>query len=303
MTTVRFSAMGTEIVALVPARAWDEARGELVRLFSEWESRLSRFRADSELSALNRSGGTPRVVSRILLDAVMAAIAGARATGGAFDPTLGAHLAQLGYDRTFTDVARDAPPDPAPRRPGGGWRRIWIDAERRLVMLPRAVHLDLGGLAKGMAVDAGLARLAEIGATPALLSAGGDLAATAPPEGQDPWCVAVDGRYGRRLVALAGGAIATSGIARRRWRRGGEERHHLIDPRTGRPAAGDLWSASVAASTCARAEVAATAAFVLGSDRGAGFLASRRLPGLLIDRDGAAHPVGGWPADREAAAA
>jgi FAD:protein FMN transferase len=113
----------------------------------------------------------------------------------------------------------------------------------------------------------------------------------------------VDGRYGRRLVALAAGAIATSGIARRRWRQGGEERHHLIDPRTGRPAAGDLWSASVAATTCARAEVAATAAFVLGSARGAGFLASRRLPGLLVDRDGTAHRVAGWPAERQAAAA
>lgn len=303
MTTIRFSAMGTEIVALVPGNVWDEARGELVRLFGEWESRLSRFRPDSELSQLNRSRGTPRHVSPMLLEAVKVAIAGARATDGAFDPTLGAHIAALGYDRSFTEVAPDAPASPAAPRPGGGWRRIWIDGERRLVMLPRGVHLDLGGLAKGMAVDAGLARLAEIGATPALLSAGGDLAASAPPEGQEPWCVAVDGRYGRRLVALAAGAIATSGIARRRWRQGGEERHHLIDPRTGRPAAGDLWSASVAATSCARAEVAATAAFVLGSARGAGFLASRRLPGLLVDRDGTAHRVAGWPAERQAAAA
>jgi thiamine biosynthesis lipoprotein len=287
--------MGTEVCVLAPLAEVDRAERAVRALFGEWESTLSRFRPDSELSRLNARAGTPVAVSPLLFEVVAAALAAARATGGAFDPTLLPDLVRLGYDRTFADL----PVDSAARRNrafgGGRWRGIRLDRARRTILLPPDTALDLGGIAKGMAVDAALE---ELTIPTALVDAGGDLAVRGAPPGRRSWRLAVEGS--REPVALRRGALATSGSTRRRWLQDGVVRHHLIDPRTGEPAVSGVLSATVAAATCRQAEVAATAAFVLGPAEGAALLERHGLAGLLV-RPRGIDAVGRWP-ERQIAA-
>jgi len=145
-----------------------------------------------------------------------------------------------------------------------------------------------------MAVDAGLRELVARGVGTAVVEAGGDLAVAGLPPGAAAWPVALEARHGSRDVAISSGALATSGISRRAWRRGGVEQHHLVDPRTGEPARNDLWSVTAAADTCARAEVAAKVAFVLGRAGAARFLLRLGISALLVGRDGGEALVGTW---------
>lgn len=297
MRRLALRAMGTEVTVVAESAVVGEARAEVARLFERWEQALSRFRADSELSRLNAAAGRPVVVSELLLGALSAALAAARATAGLYDPTLLRALEWLGYDRSFELVPAQAPAAaaPPPAVSGGAWRRIRVDDQTRTVTLPAGVGVDLGGIGKGMAVDAAIERLRAGGVTVAMVNAGGDLRVLGTPPGGDSWPVAIDGPSGTITVPLARGALATSGVGRRRWRQGGAERHHLLDPRSGQPARTGLWSVTVAAAACAQAEVAAKTAFILGPRAGADFLAGKRLAGLLASDSGRWQAAGSWP--------
>ncbi len=278
--------MGTEIAVLAPLERIGPAEEAVRAVFGEWESILSRFRPESELSRLNARAGRPIAVSSLLYDVVASALGAARATRGAFDPTLLPDLVRLGYDRTFADLPADAS-GAARRLPflGGQWHGVRVDSERRRILLPHAAALDVGGIAKGMAVDAALDRLEhELGIGTALVDAGGDLAVRGLPPGQRSWRIAIEGTT--RPVALRHGALATSGSSRRCWLQDGIRRHHLIDPRTGEPTTSGLSSVTVAAATCRQAEVGATAVFVLGATAGATLLERHGLAGLLIGSRG-----------------
>ncbi len=296
MQRIAFPAMGTTVTLLLPVG--DAVRGtEAVRtLFATWERTLSRFRPDSELACLNAHAGASVVVGPLLYDVVATALAAARATDGLYDPTLLRQIVALGYDRSFDRLPRYLPVVASVAGGGGGWRRIVLDAAPRRITMPPGVGLDLGGIAKGLAVDAALARLATLDITPALVNAGGDLAVRGLPPGREAWSIAVPGRHQSWTIPLHHGAIATSGIARRRWRQGETTRHHLLDPRTGQPAASGLWSVTVAAGTCGQAEVAAKTAFLLGAADGADMLTTHGLAGVLVAMDGAWRTAGGWPA-------
>ena len=284
--------MGTTVTVVLPASDAAAATG-VEALFATWETALSRFRPESELSQLNASAGRTVSVSPLLLLVVEAALRAARATDGIFDPTLQPHLAALGYDRTFDDVAPDGPP-PAPLGPGGSWRSIEVDRAAGTVRLPAGAGLDLGGIAKGMAVDEAVSVLRGRGVATAVVEAGGDLAVTGLLPGALAWPVAVEVVDGRREISIASGGLATSGISRRSWRRGGADQHHLVDPRTGSSARNDLWSVTAAAATCAQAEVAAKVAFVLGRAEAALFLSRLGISALLVGRDGSEALVGPW---------
>jgi thiamine biosynthesis lipoprotein len=138
-------------------------------------------------------------------------------------------------------------------------------------------RLDLGGIAKGYAVDRACAILDDVG--PCLVNAGGDLAGRGRL-----WPVGVETADGQITLGLEEGAIATSGRDRRRWRRGGAEAHHLIDPSTGAPADGDLVRVTAVAPTAAEAEVHAKAIF-LG--------AAAETPAVLVTADGRTVLAGG----------
>jgi thiamine biosynthesis lipoprotein len=100
---------------------------------------------------------------------------------------------------------------------------------------------------------------------------------------------------GGQVVALRSGGLATSGTASRNWMRGSRRFHHLVDPATGEPASGCWRTASVAAASCVDANIASTAAIVLG-DGAPAWLAQRQLPARLVAGDGTVHVVGAWPA-------
>jgi thiamine biosynthesis lipoprotein len=287
--------MGTSVDVLVPVSA-----GGLVRrveaLFSSWHATLTRFSPDSELSRLNASAGRPVRVSDLLLEVADAALGAAAETNGIFDPTLLHEINALGYDRTFDEVrSRDAS-SAASTTPAGsrtrGWPDVRVDRTRRTITLPTGLGLDLGGIAKGMAVDAALALLAGAGCQTAAVDAGGDLAVIGSTG--TGWPLRVELPSGWRTISIVGGALATSGISRRRWRMGDAQMHHLLDPRTGAPAVTDLWSVTVAAGTCREAEVASTTAFVLGPDAGVPWLAERGRDGLFVFQDGRQIEAGPW---------
>ncbi|MBX5449802.1 FAD:protein FMN transferase [Thermogemmatispora sp.] len=304
-----FQAMGTTVSYLLPAEH-GERGGELITdLFSRWEAVLSRFLPQSELARLNRSAGQWVEVSELLYVVLTHALEAAAASDGLYDPTLLPQLQQLGYDRSFelleqageaarpgeSSRAGQAQACESEQRAGGAWRHIEVDPVLRRVRLPIGVQLDFGGIAKGMAVDTALGALRRRGMMPALVNAGGDLAVAGLPPDSEHWAIAVPGHQGGWTIPLRRGAMATSGIARRRWWQAGALRHHLLDPRTGLPVANGLWSVTVVADRCEQAEVAAKVAFILGPDQGPAFLRRHGLAGLLVYEDGRWESVAPWP--------
>ena len=259
----------------------------------------SRFRQDSEISALNRADGQAVVVSELFAELIRVGLDAAQETAGAVDPTLGAQLQQLGYDQTFRDVPRNGPAITVQLRRPASWRAVEFDREARTVRLPAGVQLDLGATAKAHASDLAAAAAHAATGAPVLISLGGDIAVAGDtPEGGWTIAVAEDSAAelsaSHPLVTIAWGGLATSSTTVRRWRRGEEVVHHLLDPLTARPATGPWRTATVAGRTCLEANVAATAAIVLGSSAPP-WLAARGLPARLVSRTGDVQTVRGWP--------
>jgi thiamine biosynthesis lipoprotein len=280
-----FRAMGTVIELLLDADDAEQAQSAFRAVeeeFKRLEAMLSRFRPDSELSQLNRDG---RILAPPDLERVVGLALDARErTAGRFDPTVYDALARAGYDRSFEQVEPDAAADAAADAAGpqgarcGG--RVTIDPATGWIEIEPGFHIDLGGIGKGYAVDRAIEILAVVG--PCVVNAGGDLAV----RGDKPWPIGVEDGP---TLELTRGAIATSGRDRRHWRRDDEERHHLIDPATGRPAQTDLLRMTVVASTAIEADVLAKTLFLGGEQEAA----AAGVPALLVCADGRKRLVGG----------
>jgi thiamine biosynthesis lipoprotein len=286
------------------------------------DAQASRFRPDSEISTVLSSGGT-HPISAGLAEVVAVALAAAQWTDGLTDPTVGRALISLGYDRDFAAIMpSDREPLPA-RVPG--WRRVRLDG--RTLTVPAGIVLDLGATAKGLGADRAARSAYQAACTGGVLvSLGGDLAVLGrPPAGGWPILVADEHRQTRQARNLNGvpggaadsaaagagpagaadpatsqqirithGGLATSSVTCRQWLRAGQTLHHIIDPRTGRPAAGPWRTVSVAAASCAEANAAATAAIVAG-EQAADWLAAQGLPARLVGHDGSIRRTPGWP--------
>lgn len=283
--------------------ALDEAVRIATHEVAALDRACSRFRDDSELTRLNRSGGGTFAVGALLFEALDAALHAASATGGLVDPTVGTSLAALGWDRDFAQVV--VRPHAEARFafvPAAGWRAIQVDAQTHRVRIPARVELDLGATAKAFAADRIAARISGATGARVLVSLGGDLAVRGALRGG--WPVLVTDNHRRRgggqVVAISGGGLATSSTTVRRWRRGGRDLHHIVDPSTGEPVAEHWRTVSVAAATCLDANTASTAAILRGPDAPT-WLAARNLPARLVARDGAVVHVAGWPAEAAAA--
>ena len=287
MVRERFRAMGTAMELLLDApdgalarAALAAARAEIERL----EGLLSRFRPGSELSRLNRA--RTMAVGPDLMRVLVAALALRRRTGGRFDPTVGRAMRAWGYDRSFELVAADGPPaEPAPAAGA-----VALDRAAGWVALGAGVELDLGAIAKGDAADRAAAVLAEAG--PCLVNAGGDLVVSGP-RADGSWPVGVDAPGGPAALMLERGGLATSGVDRRRWARGGLPAHHAMAPRRGAPAATDLVRATAVAPTGAEADALATALLVAGAREARALADGWRVPALLVRRDGGVVLAGG----------
>jgi thiamine biosynthesis lipoprotein len=298
-----FPALGTTAVVVVAdPDALPAARDALERELAAVDGACSRFRDDSELAGANARAGREVRVGPLLLEALQTALRVARLTAGLVDPTVGRTLRLSGYDRTFRLVAaRDGSRFEARFQHVPGWTCVHLDPERSLLRVPAGVELDLGATAKALAADRGAAAARLAGGCGVLVGLGGDLSVAGKPP-PDGWPVRLADDHAAGLdaagptVAVGGGGLATSGTTVRRWRSVDAELHHIVDPRTGRPAVTPWRTVTVAAATCVDANAAATASVVLGAAAPA-WLERRRLPARLApwDGDGAAVCVGGWP--------
>ncbi|WP_235747646.1 FAD:protein FMN transferase [Nocardia coffeae] len=275
------------------------AREAMCEYLDAVDRACSRFRDDSELSGLSAHPGRPVVIGPLFAEYLRAALAVAESTAGDVDPTVGAALERLGYDRDYALVANTdtAAPIQAVFTPRTDWTTVLLD--ERTVTVPRGVRLDLGATAKAIAADRCAHLIAERFGCGTLVSLGGDIAtAGAAPDGG--WQIEVRdgaGEPGCRISIPVGAALATSSTVRRRWKRGGHLVHHIVDPRTG-VAAETVWrTVSVAANTCLAANAAATAAVVRGRDA-LEPLHRSGSPARLVDRAGRITTLGGWPAER-----
>lgn len=290
------SVVVTDDAYIAPARAAVE--DELARI----DAACSRFRADSEITRLNRAGGRPLRVSPLLFGAIRCALDAARATGGSVDPTVGAAMDAIGYDRDFDTIAAEGPAINAVAV--RGWRSVRLDRSSGTVALPDGIRLDLGATAKAWAADLAAARAGA--ATPAgvavLVSLGGDIAVAGAPAAGWPVAIADDHAdvTGAVTIAVSSGGLATSSTTVRRWRRGGRPVHHIVDPATGLPASSPWRTVTVAATSCVDANAASTAAIVRG-ERALRWLESAGLPARLVAHDGSVVTVAGWPAEGEVA--
>jgi thiamine biosynthesis lipoprotein len=305
--SISLRALGTTaVLATTDPVSLPAARGLLVCGLRAFDLACSRFREDSELTGLNRAAGRPLAVCELLWEALQVALRAAELTGGLVDPTVGRTLRLAGYDRTFRLVLQAdglvRPSFASAER----WREIELDDDHRTVRLPPGVELDLGATAKALAADSIAAAAGDLIGAGVLVSLGGDVAVAgeAPPGG---WTVRIADDHAAPLdtpgptVALTGGGLASSGTGVRRWPTRAGVLHHIVDPRTGRPANTPWQTVTVAARSCIDANAASTAAVVLGDDAPA-WLEARRLPARLAAVDGSVVRVSGWPADASEAA-
>lgn len=301
IAAVEWRALGTGVHLLAFEGELEPARRAVAELLDDIDRAYSRFRPDSELSRLNATGGKPMAVSALFSWAIEAALRAGRLSDGLVDPTVGRAIRAVGYDRDFGRAMTSTEPLVLRLEPVPGWQSVAWDPTRHVVSLRRGVELDLGSTGKALAADlCAAAALAAMGRGGVLVSLGGDIA-TAGDVPDGGWRVlaaddsATPTDAGGEVIAIHGGALATSGTTARRWTRGGIELHHIIDPRTGLPADGPWRTASVVAGTCVDANIAATAAIVRGR-AAVPWLEALGLPSRLVSTAGEAVRVGGWPA-------
>ncbi len=280
-----FRAMGCTVTLQLQTDADGIAMlGQMPDRFNELEDCLSRFRPDSELMRLNAHTGDWIGVSETLFANIAAAKHAARLTEGLFNPLVQPALIASGYDRSFEQIAA---PDTqaAPEVPD--WHGIELDADGQRVRLPAGSAIDLGGVAKGWTAQMLADELSDYGAV--LIDIGGDIAARGAPEGYPGWQVDIPMPASDEVVAsvvIKDNCIVTSGTDFRRWQsQDGRTLHHIIDPRTGRPALTDGLSVTVIHPKGAVAEAYTKALLLLGSDAGLAWLNRQWDAAALVIRD------------------
>ncbi len=309
--TESFPVFGTTAVLVVTdeailGRARAIADAELAAI----DLACSRFRHDSELSMLNRTHGELTRVSALFAALITEALRAAELTDGDVDPTCGQALVTAGYDRDFGELRARAgvPADMAPASAAGpvpGWRSVHLDPVTPAVRLVSGAQLDLGSTAKAWAADHCAGQIADRLGCGVLVSLGGDVAVAGLPPG-DGWRVRVTDDHAApadtpgQTVTISSGGLATSSTTVRAWTAGGRAMHHIIDPRTGEPVRSVWRTVSVAAGTCADANIASTAA-IIRSEAAPAWLAGSGLPARLVRHDGTVQTTHGWPASPPAA--
>ena len=301
-TFAHFGALGsTAVVGVTDPPALVSARAAVERVLGEIDLACSRFRGDSELAAVNAAAGEAVRVSALMLDAVEAAVRAAALTEGDVDPTVGAAVIALGYDRDFALLGADSPAPRVRATTVPGWRTVGVNRSAGTVRVARGVKLDLGATAKALAADRAAASAADAAGCGVLVSLGGDMAlGGAPPDGGWRIRVTDDHRSDQsapgQSITLTGGGLATSSTTTRRWRTASGPAHHLVDPATGLSVRGVWRTVSVTGASCLDANIASTAAIIRG-ERAAAWLESLGLPSRLVTAGGHVRHLAGWPSE------
>ena len=268
-------AMGTVVTINVVREGADvdTAMNRAFRWFHEIEERCTRFKPQSELMQLTAKAGVPVPASAILFEAVRFALLVAEESGGAFDPTIGQQMEAHGFNREHRsgEIVRSA----AAADDDISYRDVELDMEQRTIILRRPLTLDLGAVAKGLAVDTAARELQPL--RDFSIDAGGDLYLGGTNAKGEPWLVGI--RHPRRdgelidCLRVTDQAVCTSGD----YERG----QHILDPRSA-GTSGTVASATVVAPGAMLADALATAAFVLGPEEGIEFLNRMGVDGLIV---------------------
>jgi thiamine biosynthesis lipoprotein len=295
LETCRFNAMGTQVELLAVNPPGDSLASARARL-ADLERRWSRFLPGSETNALNRARGGPVAVSSETFTLVTLAFLGWRASGGRFDPTVLDALERAGYDRSFEQLGADSAAAQAGcATPAPGLDGVVLDDEAGTITLPAGRRFDPGGIAKGYAADLVCAELLVGGAAGACVNIGGDLLVRGVSPHGGPWTVAVPHPAGgsAATLELPNGAVATSSPLRRAWGPAGRPVHHLIDPRSGRPADTGILQVSVVTHEAWWAEVAAKTTYLAGLEGALEVAAGLGAEALAVGQDGRMHVTAG----------
>lgn len=300
LAAMDFRAIGTanRIVA-TELSALPDAVTLAQRHLADLDAAVSRFRDDSEVSRLAAAAAQEPAgmrVSAMFVDYLLAGLRAARLTDGLVDPTVGSAVVAAGYDADLDVVRRRGLFIGADTAAVPGWQHIEVDPDTGQVNTPAGCLIDLGATAKAYAADRIAVLLGERLPGGFLVSLGGDIATagTLPPDG---WQIGVEGADGSilQLVSSTGQAFATSSTRLRTWTGVDGPRHHILDPRTGRPAVTRWAQVSCAAASALEANAASTAAVIL-DDAAPGWLTERGIPARLDALDGTVTTTPGWPA-------
>ncbi|MBL0385258.1 FAD:protein FMN transferase [Tumebacillus sp. ITR2] len=275
-------------IQLVSAEPTDLLHRQLDRAFTAFtavEQVCSRFSPESELRQLCQKIGAPTPVSPLLFEAIRIALEIADLTEGVFDPTIGHHMESQGFNRNYLTGEKTLPPPLADLHVPATYRDVLLDEETRTVLLQKPLRLDLGAVAKGLAVDLAAQELRSSAGF--LINAGGDVYAGGLNERGEPWQVGIQHPTQPHDIitslSLTNAAICTSG-SYERISRENPNTHHLLDPRTG-TSASQLLSCSVVAPFAMLADAFSTAAFLLGPVQGQELLQEAGLTGIFITPD------------------
>lgn len=285
--------------------ATDEAvntAAQVVRtLMDDVSLSASRFRDDSDLARVNAAAGRLVPVRPLTVELVQVAVAAARESAGAVDPTVGAHLLDAGYVDDIEDVRRTCHTASTITRRHADWRSVAVDRDLARVGVPLGIRLDLGATAKSWAVDEAARLVHQRLGRAALVEIGGDLGVAGAS--RTPWRIDVAEVLGgpTYCIDLTHGGLATSSVLARRWTSTRGDEHHVIDPRTSRPVVGAVRTATVWAPTAVEANTWSTAALVWG-DGATNRLTAAGIPARLVDRSGRVTTTGAWPTDERSAA-
>ena len=268
--------------------------------FHTVERTCTRFDPGSELCRLTQHTGVAVSVSRLLFEAVRFAVGVAEASEGAFDPTVGAAMHRRGFDREHRTGVRVVPQ--VESIDAVSFRDVTIDDDAQTITLQRPLLLDLGAVAKGLAVDLAARELAP--ARDFAIDAGGDLYLGGSNHDGQPWSIGI--RHPRlpgecvTAVRVSNQAVCTSGDYERRtaeWSHTpGDAGHHIIDPRTG-GSPDQLASVTVIAESAMVADALATTAFVLGAAGGRPWLERMGVDGLFVTTALDIIATSGWPGE------
>jgi thiamine biosynthesis lipoprotein len=282
------TGVNIQLVTDDPRKRAEAAVQRALAWFDTVERICSRFDRGSEVMQLLDRIGTPTPVSTLLFECIAFAMDLAEQTDGAFDPTIGAHMEQLGFNtnyKTLETVQSHVSTESV------SFRHVKLDRRARTVLLRRPLVLDLNAVAKGLAIDLASRELQQY--RDVSIEAGGDVLVRGHNATGEPWHIGVQHPRAPGLLAytlrLTDTAVCTSGDYERRTADGTGE-GHILDGRTHRPVS-DIASVTVVARTAMAADGLSTAAMVLGTERGLRFLEDQGVGGLMIAPDGTTRKV------------
>lgn len=278
-----FRAMGTQVTVSAQS-APGQVGNDVQALFGQVERCCTRFDSSSDLSRVNRAPDEEHAVAPECAAVIEAAHRAYLETDGLFDPRILSALVDAGYDRTFDELTGGEPREP---RAGHETTSVWqprVDAARGTVQVGEH-PIDLGGIGKGWTVDAAGTAVAKV-SDDFLVNAGGDLVVRGDGPTGDGWTVGVEDPHDLTLtiavLRVHDAACATSCTTKRSWRSADSLRHHLIDPRTGRPATGGVASVTVVADSVTQAETWSKALLLSGEAEIESLASSHELAALWV---------------------